>query len=182
MTASAHDIAAEIRRRLPDVGVKKLHKLLYLAQGHHLAVFGQPLFSESVRAWEMGPAVKSLWQDEDRGEPAPEPHQLGEGELNTIGYTLSRYGKLSGSDLERLSHAQPPWQVGWASRNSGGSDKIPNEIISGFFRAEIDKEDAERCVPRSVIEQWLASVEHPDPSDPGVPTRIEDLYAKLHVA
>jgi uncharacterized phage-associated protein len=181
MTVSAHDIAAEIRRRLPGVGTKKLHKLLYLAQGHHLAVFGRPLFSESVRAFEMGPVVKSLWQDEDRDEPAPEPHELGEGELNTIGYTISRYGNLSGNDLERLSHAQPPWQAGWASRNSGGSDLIPNEIIGGFFRSEIDKEDAELGVPRDVITRWLASIEPPDPANPGQPDRIEDLLARLNV-
>ncbi|MBO0869079.1 MAG: hypothetical protein J2P15_10980 [Micromonosporaceae bacterium] len=54
MTASARDVAAAIRRRLPGVPTKKLHKLLYYCQGHHLAHFGVPLFAESVVAFDMG--------------------------------------------------------------------------------------------------------------------------------
>jgi Protein of unknown function (DUF4065) len=82
---------------LPGVGKKKIHKLLYYAHGHHLADLGTPLFSENVRAWRMGPVVGSLWQEEDRGEPAPEPHELSEVELDSIGYTISRYGNLNSS-------------------------------------------------------------------------------------
>jgi uncharacterized phage-associated protein len=40
--------------------VKKLHKLLYYCQGHHLATFGLPLFDESISAWDMGPVVGTL--------------------------------------------------------------------------------------------------------------------------
>ncbi|MDQ1633589.1 MAG: hypothetical protein QOJ32_398 [Frankiaceae bacterium] len=61
---SARDVAAELRQRLPDVGVKKLHKLLYYAQGHHLAALGRPLFSESISAWDMGPVVGEFWWQE----------------------------------------------------------------------------------------------------------------------
>lgn len=48
MTVSAHDVAAVLRERLPDIKVKKLHKLLYYCQGHHLAQFDKPLFSEPI--------------------------------------------------------------------------------------------------------------------------------------
>jgi hypothetical protein len=37
MVVSAHDVAAALRARLPDLPTKKLHKLLYYCQGHHLA-------------------------------------------------------------------------------------------------------------------------------------------------
>ena len=57
-TLSAHSVAVELRHRLPGVGVKKLHKLLYYCQGHHLATFGLPLFSESISAWDMGPGCR----------------------------------------------------------------------------------------------------------------------------
>ncbi len=60
MTASAHDIASALRERLPGIGKKKLHKLLYYCQGHHLATFGRPLFSEQIYAWDMGPVVAAL--------------------------------------------------------------------------------------------------------------------------
>ena len=181
MTVSAHDIAAEFRRRLPGVGKKKLHKLLYYAHGHHLADLGTPLFSENVRAWRMGPVVGSLWQEEDRGEPAPEPHELSEAELNSIGYTISRYGNLTGNDLERFSHTEEPWIVSRRSYAEGGSDRINNDLIRDFFR-RIDDDDDEAGAPREVIRDWLSAT-RPSANPPlGTPTSREALVARLSVA
>jgi uncharacterized phage-associated protein len=56
MTHSANDIASELRKRLPGAPIKKLHKLLYYCQAHHLAAFDSPMFTESVSAWDMGPS------------------------------------------------------------------------------------------------------------------------------
>lgn len=64
VTRSAHDVAAEIRRRMPDVGAVKLHKLLYYCQGHHLTQVGRPLLAESLSAWDTGPVVGRLWHEE----------------------------------------------------------------------------------------------------------------------
>jgi uncharacterized phage-associated protein len=96
MSLSAHDVAAVLRDRLPGVPTKKLHKLLYYCQGHHLATFDKPLFSETISAWDMGPVVGTLWYAEKQGEVPRAPRQLDEAQLNTIGYVLSRYGSLTG--------------------------------------------------------------------------------------
>jgi uncharacterized phage-associated protein len=64
---AARAVASVLRERLPGVGTKKLHKLLYYCQGHHLATFGKPLFGESISAWDMGPVVGSLWKQEKEG-------------------------------------------------------------------------------------------------------------------
>ena len=40
-----------------DLTPWKLQKLLYYAQGHHLAEFGDPLFKDDLIAWEQGPIV-----------------------------------------------------------------------------------------------------------------------------
>ena len=40
-----------------DLTPWKLQKLLYYAQGHHLAEFGEPLFEDDFIAWEQGPVV-----------------------------------------------------------------------------------------------------------------------------
>jgi uncharacterized phage-associated protein len=100
---SAHDVAREIRQRLADVPTKKLHKLLYCCQGHHLARFGRPLFSETISAWDMGPVVGQVWQRERSGNLGPPPRDLTEAQLNTIGYVLSRYGRMTGKDLAGVS-------------------------------------------------------------------------------
>lgn len=39
---------------------KKLHKLMYLAQGIHLALYDKPLFKEEIKASEDGPVVKRI--------------------------------------------------------------------------------------------------------------------------
>lgn len=143
MTVHAFEVAAEIRRRLPGIGIKKLHKLLYYCQGHHLVVFEAPIFSESVSAWDMGPVVGRLWWTEKAaGESLDETGALDEAVLNTIGYVLSRYGRLTGRDLEHMTHAEDPWRRADQHRDPGGSELIRNEWILAYFRADREDEDA----------------------------------------
>jgi uncharacterized phage-associated protein len=110
MPVSAHDVAEELRRRLPDVGVLKLHKLLYYAQGWHLIWADRPLFREPIVAWVNGPVVRELWVDERHERGRPRPQGLDGDELRTIEYVVERYGRFSGKDLIRLTHAEDPWR------------------------------------------------------------------------
>jgi uncharacterized phage-associated protein len=41
----------------------KLQKLLYYAQGHHLAERHQPLFTEQIQAWSHGPVVPQVYHE-----------------------------------------------------------------------------------------------------------------------
>lgn len=134
MAVSAHDVAAALRERLPGLPSKKLHKLLYYCQGHHVAAFGDPLFREAVEAWDMGPVVAELWRDEkyDPGN-APPRAELDEGQLNTVGYVVSRYGKLTGRDLELLSHAEQPWLLADAGRGRGNSSVISLASMRDYY-------------------------------------------------
>jgi uncharacterized phage-associated protein len=143
MTVSAHDVAAALRHRLPGLPAKKLHKLLYYCQGHHLAAFGVPLFHETISAWDMGPVVGSLWQAERGGDIPASPLELGEAELNTIGYVVSRYGKLTGTDLEHLTHSETPWQYANTLRMPGESARIELEWIREYFTTvgAVDNDD-----------------------------------------
>lgn len=159
MTVHASEVAAEIRRRLPGIGVKKLHKLLYYGQGHHLAVFDTPIFSESVAAWDMGPVVGRLWWTEKaEGESSDASGALGEAVLNTVGYVLSRYGRLTGRDLEHMTHAEDPWRRADRQRDPGGSELIKNEWILAYFRADLEDEDSLRF-DQDVREGFLAGAE-----------------------
>ncbi len=134
MTASAHDVAASIRRRLPGVGNVKLHKLMYFAQGHHLAWFSVSLFEERIEAWEHGPVVADVWQDEHHDNPPESFNELDNGRLNTIGYVLSRYGHNTGHDLETLTHNEGPWREAY-HRATGGRDRhtIGIDAMRTFF-------------------------------------------------
>ena len=150
---SAHDVAAELRRLLPGLPVKKLHKLLYYCQGHHLAHFDEPLFAEPVMAWDMGPVVANLWKQEKEGVAPTASRALDLGQLNTVSYVVSRYGRLSGADLERLTHAEEPWIAADTDRQPGGTAKITDEAMRDFFLR--DEED-QRWPSREAIASWLA--------------------------
>src|SRR6476661_9477765 len=134
MTLSARDVAAALRDRLPGLPTKKLHKLLYYCQGHHLAVFDEPLFSETISAWDMGPVVGTLWHEEKHGDVSRDRREMDEAQLNTVGYVLSRYGALTGKDLENLTHGEEPWRLADSGRRPGESAPIKPEWIKQYFR------------------------------------------------
>jgi uncharacterized phage-associated protein len=185
MTASARDVAAAVRERLPGVGKVALHKLLYYCQGHHLATFGTPLFAESISAWDHGPVVSALWGEEKYGSDIPPDEllpgpPLGEDELNTIGYVVSRYGALSGKDLENLSHGETPWLTANAIRKPGGKVTIRTEWIREYFLANGYSPAAgedEEPLDSETVRDWLASVR--PPSAPVRPDNRESILARL---
>ena len=172
MTVSAHDVAAALRERLPGLGVKKLHKLLYYCQGHHLSVFDEPLFRETISAWDMGPVVGELWHDERDGAALGAPAKLGEAELNTIEYVVSRYGALTGGDLEILTHGEEPWRRADSLRRSNESVRIRIEWIRDYFRSPaMDDDDLELPVDSEAVAEMLAGAEERK----SLPGRIDDL-------
>ncbi|KLL11543.1 MULTISPECIES: Panacea domain-containing protein [Protofrankia] len=172
MTVSARDVASILRARLPGLGTKKLHKLLYYCQGHHLATFDRPLFNETISAWDMGPVVGQLWREEKDGQPRPPGRaELGEAELNTIGYVLSRYGALTGRDLEVLSHGELPWHAADLKRRPGASVSITLESMREYFATAgaPDGTEDEPLLDSAAVAHWLSDAadrrqgpEHPD--------------------
>lgn len=171
MTVSAHDVAAALRARLPALGVKKLHKLLYYCQGHHLATFGEALFAEPVGAWDMGPVVERLWRDEKYGLEPPPRTDLDEAALNTVGYVVSRYGALTGRDLEVMTHGEPPWQLANASRRPRERAPIRPEWMLDYFRTDGAPDDGIDDVPldSAAVSEWLRG------SDGGADGAVDDL-------
>ena len=155
-TVSASDVAAELRRRVPGIGTKKLHKLLYYCQGHYLATFKAPLFADTLSAWDMGPVVGSLWHHEKECGPEDATVLMDESVLNTIGYVLNRYGALSGSDLEHLTHSEDPWLSADKDRPPGTSARIELDSIEAYFDRQTDEEDDVFVLDAGAVSRWLA--------------------------
>jgi uncharacterized phage-associated protein len=95
----------------------KLQKLLYYAQGFHLAMQnGTPLFRENIVAWPHGPAVIPVWKKHkgcsfnpiaassefNEEDYAPEVREL----LDAI---YSTYGQFTAPKLRDMTHVEPPW-------------------------------------------------------------------------
>lgn len=183
-SVSAHAVAAQLRQRIPDIGTMKVHKLLYYCQGWHAAHFGDPLFTESVMAWEMGPVVGELWYQERNSDESVESGdgELDEGQLNTIGYVVSHYGSLSGNELQRLTHTEEPWMVANRIRVEQGepSVKIPFDALCTFF-SEVDADEEEERLwpdPASVA-AWRSHVNPIPPGNADVDS-LDEVRARLH--
>lgn len=156
MPVSAHDVAGALREKIPGLATKKLHKLLYYCQGHHLATFGVPLFGESISAWDMGPVVGRLWHREKEGAPSPPPEELDEAQLNTIGFVVSRYGQLTGRDLEHLTHSEEPWRRANADRLARASNPIRRSWMQEYFASAFDSDDDdEGMLDSTSVVSWL---------------------------
>lgn len=177
---SAHDVARQLRRRLPGLGSKKMHKLLYYCQGHHLATFGTPLFHETISAWDMGPVVGQLWYDEDRGteiDTVADP--LNESELNTVGYVVSHYGGLSGHELQRLTHTEGPWLEANEHRGRPGtSQKITHQSIRRYFCEPPDDEDESGHLDPAAVAAWLSGADQASDREPQ-PDSLDEIRARL---
>jgi uncharacterized phage-associated protein len=178
---SAHDVSAILRERLPGLSTKKLHKLLYYCQGHHLAAFDEPLFAETISTWDMEPVVGALRYREANGEDAPPPRELDEAQLNTIGYVLSRYGALAGADLARLTHSEPPWREADRRRHPGKSVRIAPDVLRAFFRSECAPDSADSSdllLDSDAVHEWLKDAERRR-GEPRQPDTVAALRARL---
>jgi uncharacterized phage-associated protein len=180
MTVSAHDVAEALRRRLPAMGTKKLHKLLYYCQGHHLAIFGETLFGEPIAAWDMGPVVERIWIDQKYGHEPPARTDLGEAALNTVGYVVSRYGALTGRDLEVMTHGEAPWRLADATRRPGERVVIRPEWMMEYFRADGADDDDVDDLPldSAAVSAWLRETAGSNTVDVDVsPDHRDDIRA-----
>lgn len=95
----------------------KLQKLVYYAQGFHLALNGAPLFPEPIEAWTHGPVVPELYHSfkEYGGGPIPTVTDLDFSRYSPevrelLDEVYSVYGQYSAWRLAEMTHNEPPWQ------------------------------------------------------------------------
>jgi uncharacterized phage-associated protein len=113
----------------------KLQKLLYYAQGFHLAIkSGYPLFSEDVLAWTYGPVVRSVYnafKEYDAGSiPKPadfDPNVIPEDTAEILDDVFNVYGQFSAWRLVEMTHEEPPW------RDTELNEVITREAMRDFF-------------------------------------------------
>lgn len=110
----------------------ELQKYLYYAQGWYLALYDRPLFNEPLQAWVHGPAHAATygrfkhngWQP--IGDAIDEP-RLPRRVREHLVEVYSAYGKFSGWDLERMTHAEDPWRE---ARGNLPEDESCQAVIS----------------------------------------------------
>ncbi|MBN9555723.1 MAG: DUF4065 domain-containing protein [Alphaproteobacteria bacterium] len=120
----------------------QLLKLAYIAHGWSLGLYGNPLISNDVQAWQYGPVIPDLYNavKNFRGRPvqfpiegAPHGDVLTPAEANLIRQVVQLYGDKSGPALSRLTHAPgTPWAQVYEDGTFGID--IPNDIIEDHYK------------------------------------------------
>lgn len=118
----------------------KLQKLVYYAQGFHLALYDEQLFPERIEAWKHGPVVPDLYHA--LKQFGADPVRL-DGEFNPDNYTpkvrelldeiYSVYGQYSALRLRSITHQEPPW------RQTPDGETISLELMRDYFKTQITK-------------------------------------------
>lgn len=95
----------------------KLQKLLYYAQGFHLAIHRTRLFDECIEAWAHGPVVRKLYHKYSQygagaiPQPeAPDFSSLSDEHKELLDDVFNVYGAFSGWKLRNMTHDEPPWK------------------------------------------------------------------------
>lgn len=119
----------------------KLQKLVYYAQGLHLAMLGTPLFKADIEAWEHGPVVPSLYHTYKHYEsgPIPPPADLDikQYDKKTREYLDEIYdvfNQFSALKLRELTHSEDPWK----KTNKG--EVISHELMQKYLKKYLTKE------------------------------------------
>lgn len=113
----------------------KLQKLVYYAQGFHLAMFNEPLFNENIVAWEHGPVVEELYHEYKHfgGGAIPQPENFDSAKFSTkqkdlINEVNEVYGQFSAWKLRNMTHSERPWV------ETKKNQVIPTELMKEFFK------------------------------------------------
>ena len=116
----------------------KIQKLVYYAQGIHLAATGKALFDDEIVAWMHGPVVEDLYYEYKRyGDGSIEP---------TPGYDIPDFdketkqlldevyrvlGQYSAWKLRAMTHNEPPWINAY---QKGAGSVISYKDMAEYFK------------------------------------------------
>ena len=115
----------------------KLQKLLYYAQGFHVALYnGQPLFKDPMKAWMHGPVVPEVYNYYSRfgsnAIPRPKTNNFNDPEKQDfLEEVYSVYGQFSAWKLRSMTHEEPPWE------NTIRGETISLDLLEKYFSTQI---------------------------------------------
>ncbi len=123
----------------------QLLKLVYIAHGWMLGLYGRPLIRDQVEAWQYGPVIPRLYNAvrQFRSQPVVGPissrdEKIEAHEDSIIKQVYEIYGNLSGPALSRLTHApKTPWDLTYKPNEFG--IEISNDVIEDHYQRLAEK-------------------------------------------
>jgi uncharacterized phage-associated protein len=117
----------------------KIQKLVYLAHGWNLALFGNSLISQDVEAWRYGPVIPVLYDEFKKFRASPitadaaaTNEALNEQDCRFVSAVWQKYSNFSAVQLSMLTH-EPGYAWDLTMRERGPFSTIPTELIRDEF-------------------------------------------------
>jgi uncharacterized phage-associated protein len=114
----------------------KLQKLLYYAQGLHLALYDEPLFADQIKAWDHGPVIPAIYHEYKQYDSGavPKPNGLSFNHFFTkdvrefLDEVWNVFGQFSAWKLRNMTHRDGPWK----DALPGGT--IKRDVMKVYFK------------------------------------------------
>lgn len=125
----------------------KLQKLLYYAQGIHLAVTGEKLFAERIMAWKHGPVVEEVYQElkgygkdpiqiEQNDALSASIRALTDEQEISLNMAYDNFAIYTAWQLRNMTHQdKSPWSI--TVEEKGINHEINPELIRKYFLANV---------------------------------------------
>ena len=136
--------SAILHAHAPGFSHLKLQKLLYYMQGFCVAKTGNPLFSENIEAWQLGPVVREVWYECKEHGSGDLPVQdlsevfsrgvLDDYQIEIMKWVYAIRGHLAAQELVDKTHEELPWKKQW-ERSHGGIISLPT-MARYFFKVQ----------------------------------------------
>ncbi|MCX7585008.1 Panacea domain-containing protein [Phenylobacterium sp. 58.2.17] len=115
-------------------------KLVYIAHGWMLGLHGRALIRDRVEAWQYGPVIPVLYNAMRRfggsavaGRLAASPETLTAEEEDIVEQVYAEYGRFTGPQLSRLTHAiDTPWDLTYRPGEFGV--QISDDLVEDHYR------------------------------------------------
>jgi len=121
----------------------KLQKLVYYAQGFHLALYDKALFTEEIKAWDRGPVTCLLWQEFTcyGSSPIPAPDNFdisiySESEIALLDGIYAKFGHLDPSSLVKMTHKEQTWIDAYPQ------NVITQEAMKEYFKVRVNSDNS----------------------------------------
>jgi uncharacterized phage-associated protein len=118
----------------------KLQKLIYYAQGYHLALFDEPFFPEDFEAWTHGPVCPAVYRSYKRFGAGPivadvkfEPEKFSQAQLELLDEIQEVFGQFSAWKLRDMTHEDEPWS---AKESTAGI--IEKSAMRAFYKKRLN--------------------------------------------
>ena len=116
----------------------KLQKLVYYAQGFHLAMYEKPLYNDIIEAWEHGPVIPILYHHykEHGADPIPFPSEIdfskySKNVKDLLDEVYGTYGQFSAWKLRNMTHSESPYLSAY---NNPVNKIITHELMKEYFK------------------------------------------------